>query len=443
MKTIIFRLGNLAAAVREGGSSAERLEELRSVKLGRLLRHAYDNVPFHRRRFRELGLRPEDIRTPADLAALPVMTKADLRDLPPSETTAGNIALSGCVDSATSGSTGFPLRVFFTRRDYSRLNMNWLRPLMAHGVKPWHRQLEISGPHNLPGRKKWYQRVGLWRRGGVSIFSSPEEWVEAWRGHRPEILYGYSGSLKLLARFVLERGIGDIRPRFVFGVSDLVDEECRELAPKAFGKPLVDLYGAAEGGCIAWECPVCAGYHVNADTVVVEFLRGGRPAGGGEVGEIAITNLHSFAMPIIRYGLNDVGVPAERPPVCGRGLPLMGIVEGRSDARIRLPSGGALSPMFFFGVMKPVEGLKTWRVVQDGSGRLTVYAVPAGDFPADGPDRIRRRVAEKIGEPVAVEVKLVRGIPSDPSGKVRAVISELDLLPAGSAEDPAGLNGRP
>ena len=425
VKTGFFRLRNLAAAIREGRSSPAELEIARNAKLAKLLRHAYDTVPFHRRRFRELGLGPEDIRTAADLPRLPVMTKEDLRDNAPAETMAATAVRSECIEVITSGSTGRPLRLYYTREDFSRLNMNWLRPLLAHGVRPWHGKLEISGPHNLPGRGKWYQRLGFWRRRGVSIFCSPEEWVEAWRRYRPEILYGYSGSLKLLARFALEHGIRDIRPRFVFGVSDQVDEECRELAAAAFRRPLVDLYGAAEGGCIAWECPAGDGYHINADTVIVEFLRGGRPVAAGEKGTIVITNLHSFAMPVIRYELGDIGTAADSGPRCGRSLPLMRGIEGRSDAQILLPSGAALSPMFFFGIMKPVKGVRDWKVVQDDPGRVTVYAVPAGDYQPDCPARIRERLAENVGERLVAEVEIVRALPPDPSGKARAVVSRL------------------
>ncbi|MDP8235283.1 MAG: hypothetical protein P9M08_02765 [Candidatus Erginobacter occultus] len=423
MKTRFFRLRNLAAAAREGKSSPAKLEESRNDKLGKLLRHAYDNVPFHRRRFRSLGLKPEDIRTPADLARLPVMSKEDLRDAPLAEIMAGNAVRTACVEVTTSGSTGKPLRIYYTREDFSRLNMNWLRPLLAHGVKPWHRRLEISGPHNLPGRTKWYQRMGFWRKRGVSIFNSPDEWIKAWREYRPEILYGYSGSLKLLARFALEHRIEDIRPRFVFGVSDQADEEGRELAAKAFRQPLIDLYGAAEGGCIAWECPDGNGYHINADTVIVEFLQDNLPVAAGERGTIVITNLHSFAMPVIRYELGDIGVSAAGEASGGRSLPLMRGIEGRTDAQILLPSGSVLSPMFFFGVMKTVKEVRDWRVVQDRAGRVTVYTVPTRDFPVDGPARLKTRVEEKIGERFEVDVALVEKIPPDPSGKLRAVIS--------------------
>ncbi|MFH1038808.1 MAG: hypothetical protein V1789_09115 [PVC group bacterium] len=425
MKTGLFRIGNLIEAGLAGRKSAAKLKKLQSEKLRKLLSHACRFVPLYRRRFNELGLRPDEFRDPADLVKLPTLSKEELRDTPLIETMAENVSRADCVEVTTSGSTGRPLRMYYTRKDFSRLNMNWLRPLFAHGVKPWYKKLEISGPHNLPPGKKWYQHLGLMRSRGISIFRPPGEWVDAWRSGRPDFLYGYSGSLKLLARYVLETGVDDIRPRFVFGVSDLVDEECRELIPAAFSRPMIDLYGAAETGCIAWECPGCRGYHLNMDTVLVEYLRDGRPAPPGTPGRLVVTNLHSFAMPIIRYELEDIGTASELNPVCGRGLPLMKIIEGRSDAFIVLPSGEVLSPMFFFGLMKTIAGIRHWKVMQSESGRLEIAIVPAREFSSDTVKQIKQRVQDKSGEKMEIRIKVGQCIPPDSSGKVRAVVSQV------------------
>jgi len=405
--------------------SLPELRQLQDRKLRRLVRHAYLRVPFYRRLFDSRSLKPEDIESVEDLSRLPVVSKAELRDNPPDEIIASDVDRSKCVELRTSGSTGLPLKLYYTRRDDSRLNASWLRPLLAHGVRPWHRKLEISGPHNLPAGKKWYQRLGLWRRRGISIFNSPAEWVEAWRSWRPEILYGYAGSLKLLARHVLEKGIGDIRPRFVFGVSDLVDEDCRKLIEAAFSRPIIDLYGAAEAGCIAWECPSCGGYHINADTVVVEFLDRGRPVAPGSPGRVVVTNLHSFAQPIIRYDLGDIGISGREKSRCGRGLPLMKVIEGRDDAFIVLPSGRLLSPMFFFGTMKKISGIKHWKVIQNESGDLRVMVVPDKDFSKAAVDLLKKKVEEHSGEKMEIAVETVGAVPPESSGKARAVVSRL------------------
>lgn len=411
--------------LRNPWKSRPELEDLQTRRLRRLVREAAASVPFYRNLFRDCGLRAEDIRSPADLRNIRLTTKEQLQSAGRDEITSRRVDLSKCIPVSTSGSTGIPLQLFFTPADYSRLNMNWLRPLLAHGMRPWQKRFEITGPHNFPLRKSGYNRLGLWDCQMISLFEAPDQWVAGWRSSRADVLTGYSQSLKLFADHVLREGISDITPRFVFGVSDLADEDCRTLIERAFRKRLVDLYGAAESGCIAWECPDCRGYHINIDTVVVEILKDGKPAPPGTPGQIVVTNLFSRAMPIIRYELGDVGVRSAHEPTCGRGLPLMEIVAGRADAFLVLPSGRLLSPLTFYGLMKPLRGIKQWKVLQPETRRLILRLVPGPGFSDEMREQIRGRVAEVIPEKVELEIQTVEAIPAEASGKVRAVVSEV------------------
>ena len=420
------RILSFLEMMRDQWKSLPELEVIQSRRLRRLVQGASSSAPFYGKLLRDCGLRAEDIRSPKDLRHISITTKEQLQSAGRDEISNRQIDLSRCVAVSSSGSTGIPLQLFFTRTDSSRLNMNWLRPFLAHGVKPWQKKFEITGPHNISHQINWYNRLGLWNRQMVSIFEGPDQWVKGWRSSRPAVLAGYSQSLRLLADHVTREGISDITPRFVFGVSDLADEECRALIERAFRQRFVYLYGAAESGCIAWECPDCRGYHINLDTVLVEFLtKGGDPAPPGTLGRIVVTNLFSQAMPIIRYDLGDVGVRSAREPTCGRGLPLMEIVAGRSDAFLVLPSGRLLSPMTFYGLMKPLQGIKHWKVLQPDTRRLIIRVVPGPGFSGQTGEQIQRRVAEVIPEKIELEVQTVEAIPPDASGKVRAVVSEV------------------
>jgi phenylacetate-CoA ligase len=108
----------------------------------------------------------------------------------------------------------------------------------------------------------------------------------------------------------------------------------------------------------------------------------------------------------------------------------MEIVEGRADSVLRLPSGRLLSPMFFYGVMKPARDVGAWRVVQEENGSLTILAVPRPDAPQDWAASLRRHVEERLGEKAAVEIVPLETIPPDSSGKVRAVISKMSAKKA-------------
>ncbi len=111
--------------------------------------------------------------------------------------------------------------------------------------------------------------------------------------------------------------------------------------------------------------------------------------------------------------------------ICGRELPLMKVIEGRSDAFVILPSGNMLSPMFFYAIFKPIKGIKHWRVIQADLRHINILVVPSEDFSSDTIDNLKRRVEEHIRENIEINVEIVEKIPPDPSGKVRAVISKV------------------
>jgi phenylacetate-CoA ligase len=415
---------------REGRLPAPGLTELQNRRLRALMAWAGERVPFYRELFEARGVRPDEIRSASDLDRVSVTTKAQMQAAALDRVMARGILPGRCVSLTTSGATGFPLRLYFTRDDFTRSNMNWLRPQLAWGVRPRDAQMEITGPHNILAQKTWYQKIGAWKREQISVFRPVEDWVALWNRLRPEVLYGYSGSLRLLALHCLDFGPLVPRPKFVIGVSDLSSEEDREVIRRAFGCELIDIYGAAETGCLAWYCRDCKSYHLNSDTVIVQVCRDGKPVPAGQSGNIIVTNLLSRAMPIIRYDLGDIGRLSDRPPSCGRSLPLMEIVEGRADSVLRLPSGRLLSPMFFYGVMKPARDVRAWRIVQEENGALTVLAVPRPDAPPEWPASLKRHIEERLGEKTIVEVVPVASIPPDASGKVRAVISKMSAKKA-------------
>ncbi len=228
--------------------SFSELEKMQNFKLQKLVHHAYNNVDYYRSLFDSCGIRPLDVRSIKDLKGPPTTSREQLQNASLDEIVSKNFNLHECIRITGSGSTGQPLQLFYSRKDFSIYIMNWIRPLLTNGAKLWHRRLKITRPHNISDRKRWYNYLGLWNKKGISVFKNPQEWINMLRYYKPDILYGYSGSLKLLARYVVDNCVTDINPKFIFGVSDLVDYECRELIYTAFKRRLIDLHGSVEGG---------------------------------------------------------------------------------------------------------------------------------------------------------------------------------------------------
>jgi len=136
--------------------SPEEIRRIQAMKLRRLVRHAYDRVPYYREMFDAVRIRPEDIRGAGDLAALPVTTKKILNDLSLKEKTVAGVDLHTCRTSSTSGTTGRPLTAYFSAEDATLINLTWARAYLSCGVKPWDKIAAFIGRPRADDRRSWY-----------------------------------------------------------------------------------------------------------------------------------------------------------------------------------------------------------------------------------------------------------------------------------------------
>ena len=232
-------------------------------------------------------------------------------------------------------------------------------------------------------------------------------------------------TLRLLAEYLLEHLIEDIRPRLVFNSSALLDPASRDLISRAFHCRVIDVYGSEEAGCLAWECPTCAGYHVAADMLVVEVLKDGRPALPGEQGEVVITNLWSRAMPFIRYRQGDMVTVSTDAPRCGCRFPLISRIEGRMEDYLVLRSGRRLPPHPFYHCIDPVAGIKRWRILQETAGAIRLELVAGSDLAPGQIDRVVDDLTSLTRGEMVVEVVSLPDIPVDPGRKFRTITSRV------------------
>jgi len=399
------------------------LSKLQDGKLRCLVRHAYDKVPYYRRLFDSAGVRPEDITGVEDLLRLPVTSREDLMRLPQEEILARGLDPHRCRQAMTSGSTGIPLTILHRRQDQTKINLAWGRAYLAHGFKPWQRMAGFTGQRDIPRSKPWYEHLGLMRRRVLSTWDDPSQWISELRTWQPQALSGYVMTLKLLASAMEAQEVTDVRPKVIFQCSGLLDEVSRRFLHSVFGAKIVDIYGSAEGGCIAWECETCSGYHVNSDMVIVELLDDGKPVPPGDEGEVVITNLHSYAMPFIRYRQADVAVWAEGPSRCGRGFPLMRVIAGRLGDFITLPSGKKLSPHHFFIALDTAVGIARWRLIQETRHRLRAEVVVNPSSSDRASEAAKANLEAIVGDEMEIIVSEVPSLPYDPSQKFRSVLS--------------------
>lgn len=403
-----------------------QLHRLQEERLMAIVRHAYRAVPYYRRLFDEAGILPRDIRCAADLARIPVTTRQDVQRAGTEAFLSKGAAANRCIKMVTSGETGVPFEYYLSRREYDYWKLLLLRFHLANRMTLLDDCAVLAYPLRFPEKRRWFQVAGILRHHYVNAFDLPEHFTDILIGIRPRVIFGYPGALRLLALELKRRGSHALRPKAVLASAETLDAETRSLIDGAFGVRVSDLYSVIETGPIAWECPRHGGYHINADTVIVECLdREGRTVVPGEYGRVVCTNLFCHTMPMIRYCVDDVAVLSSRQCTCGRALPLLERVEGRAIDFISLPDGRIVSPAVIIAMLRRVVGFAQHRVIQKARDLFIVQLVAGHRYDPQASVMLKVQLERELGPRVRVEVEMVREIAASSSGKFRSVVSEV------------------
>ena len=419
----------LAQLMRSQWRDRERLERLQRVRLTRLLRHAYRRVPYYRQLFETAGITPDDIRSVADLPRIPITTKDVLQAEPAPRVIASGIDPDKCITRQTSGSTGHAFSFLITRRQKEAQDMVQARALLENGLKLTDRRAVFVAPWEVPRRATWFQQLGFWRKHYFSVFEDVREHLHALERIAPESIAATPAVLARIAEESLDRGI-TLRPRTVFSSGDLLDRGTRVLIESAFGVAPVDLYGSLEFGYLAWECSLRNGYHINLESAVIEIVDADRI--DGDAGEVVCTNLLAYTMPLIRFRLGDLCRFAKEPCPCGRSLPLLDLVAGRTNDVIRLPDGRCIAPQALADRMARFsDELRRFRIVQEEIDRVEVLIVPRPGA-AHAAENVASGLRAMLGEQISINVRGVTEISAEESGKQRTIVSKLGATGGGA-----------
>lgn len=424
-------LHHLSEYRRDQWLAPERIAALQWERLKRLLEHCHREVPFYRQRWDAMGITPDDIRNLDDYARLPLLTKADIREH--FEDLKAASWRDRLMYKATGGSTGEPLRFGYTRESNDRRTAVMWRGYDWAGSRMGRRTLFLwGGAVGDPTRAhRLKDRVynAAFARHILNSFDMTESnmarFADAIDRYRPQIIVAYVGPMVRLAQWLTATGRKVFRPQAVIGAAEALHEFQRGIIEQAFGCPAFNTYGCREFMLIASECERREGLHVNADHLVVEVQENGNAAAPGRTGEVVITDLFNYGMPFIRYANGDMATTTASRCGCGRGLPLLGRIDGRVLDAIRTPAGHVLPGEFFPHMLKDVPGVERFQLVQRRLDRLDLAIVRGRGFDESGLAYIRRELAKVVGDSVELQCRFVDDIPLTPSGKLRVTVSEL------------------
>ena len=409
--------------------------DLQKKRLKVLIKHAYDNVPYYKRAFRERGLTPDDIKTKKDLHKLPIIDKNTVRDHF-DELKAANFRTWKPILRTTGGTTGKPLRYFSDPGEHSVFWADLWRAWTWAGYELGDRRATIGGsrPPSQGFSFGSFVRSRIMERSlSLSSFDvTPEAMaghVEQLRDFKPKIVRGYPSSLYLFAKYMKKNAVSGLGIESVISISEQLYDHQRKAIEGAFGCPVFDNYGCPDGGVVASECEDHE-YHLNSENAIVEIVKDGDVLGFGEEGEIVSTNLVRLAMPFIRYKTGDMAVASDEESRCGRGLEMLSSLMGRTSGYFVLSDGALLAGVNLAAVFNEISSeihIKQYQVVQESRGEATVLIVEDVGFDRSDRDLISNSLYEHTQGKLAVEVRSVDDIPLTEAGKRRSFISKLGV----------------
>jgi phenylacetate-CoA ligase len=408
----------------------ERLEAWRNERLRAFLESIGRDVPHFTKQFAASGFNPATVAKTADLQRLPRMDKATIRDAGESLKAIG---ARGLKRYNTGGSSGEPLRFWIGRDRRShdvgakwRVTRWWDVDIGDPEIVLWGSPIELGAQDRV---KRW--RDAMLRTHLLPAFDMSEANLDAFlatiRQVRPSMLFGYPSALHLLAEHARDRGqrMDNLDIRVAFVTSERLYEHQRRAIAATFGCVVANGYGARDAGFLAHECPA-GGMHVQAEDVIVEICDDdGRQVAAGEPGEIVVTHLATHDFPFVRYRTGDVGVLSNETCACGRTLPLLADIQGRTTDFVVAADGTIVHGLALIYTVRDLPGVRKFKIVQHTTSRTDVEIVAGPEFDSASEALIRRDFASHLGDGVDVRVALVDDIAPERSGKYRYVLSHV------------------
>ncbi|HEX8030115.1 MAG TPA: hypothetical protein VF491_16695 [Vicinamibacterales bacterium] len=410
--------------------SSQEVARLQFDAVKRLIAHASSTSRYFQEEWQRLGLTPDALRTPEDFARFPLTTKDQMRE---HRATMRSTRPAGRVmTKRTGGSTGTFLEFDYDDQSLERRMATWHRGYSWAGGGPGTRQFYFwgvaSGRSRQQRAKDWlYEHI--YRRTFVDTLNYRDDDVDLYLDQltrcAPDVIIAYTNPLFALARALDARGKTPPSPRAIIVGAEQLHRTQRTLIERVFGAPVFDTYGAREFMLMGAECEQHDGFHLSAEHLMLEIVDDdGVPVEAGREGHIVVTDLYNYALPFIRYMTGDRGVAATDPCQCGRGLPRLASVTGRTLDLVVTPDGRHLPGEYFVRLLGLDPRIRQFQVVQSARNMLIVRLVldPA-KRQAELAD-IRTELDQLAGAEMRVAVEILDAIPLTAAGKLLVVVNQ-------------------
>lgn len=407
------------------------IEQIQLDRLRAFMQRINADVPYYRALFQQYNFDPQSITSTKDLQRLPLTGKAEIR----ANIEAMTAQNAGPLERfSTGGSSGEPLVFYRGKERVShdvaakwRATRWWDVDIGDPEIVVWGSPIELNSQDRVRLVRDKILRTEL-----LSAFEMSNanllRFTQQIRAMRPKMVFGYPSSLALLSEYARTNGyrLDDLGVKVVFVTSERLYDYQRAAIEEAFACPVANGYGSRDAGFTAHACP-SGGMHITAEDMVVEIVdEDGNALPSGEKGEIVVTHLCTGDFPFVRYPTGDVGSLCETLCECGRGLPLLAEIDGRTTDFIRAADGTVLHGLAFIYVLREMESLDQFKIIQDSLTQLTVQLVTGLKNTTDIERTITEQFRRRLGDSLVVKFEYLSNIERETSGKFRYVVSNLE-----------------
>ena len=410
-------------------------EEVQSYQLGRLqaiLEHAYTTVPYYRKHW-ERNPVACPIDSLDDMRDFPVLSKKDVREFQDT-LISDRYRKAELVEAKTGGSTGVALELYFDERCQEYRNA---AAMMVDGWAGWRPGMLMGALWGTPPipetikqkvRNLFYDRVFYLD----TMDLNPESmgaFLAEFNRRKPEALFGHAHSLYVFACFIEKENMELPPLKAIVSTSMMLLPSQRSVMERIFKIAVTNRYGCEEVGLIACECEEHDGLHINSDHLLVELLdEEGETCTAGAEGRLVLTDFNNFGMPMVRYEVGDIAVSSTRSCPCGRGLPLIDGIVGRTADYLVRSDGSLVSGISLVEkTLTAIPGIEQMQIVQENLSRVVINIVKGVTHCSSSDQALSEYIKTTFGSSTVVDIRHVDDLDRVGNGKYRFAVCNVSL----------------
>ncbi len=417
--------------------SINELKTKQLIRLNRILNHAYQNVPYYYDLFKKTGLvwnNKVELTELKQLNQIPILTKDDIRKAAETMYSSDHQKRKSYLNTS-GGSTGMPVYFLQDKFYYEKSVANFLLVKSWRGIEYYDSFVNLWGAERdtFKGKKPIDMYLRDFIRNRIILNTAKmdndtmRKYIYLLNKHQPRLIIAYVQSIYELAKFATQNNIMVKKQNAIHTGAGTLFDYMRDEIENVFQCDVYNHYGSREVSSIASECKAHDGLHILMDHLIVETIdQDGKPCSPGEEGEIVVTTLNNYSMPLIRYQIEDYGIlQGEGKCNCRCNYSKIKKVIGRSGDSFITKRNEKISAEFLTLTFNFLDGVKQFQIIQKELDYVLIRIVKDDNFDEKSLSKVNEKMTLLMGHDCKIKFEFPLSIPATPTGKFRYTICEI------------------